>query len=227
MVPHASLCPAAQHLCGSLVSTAEDQLIGTDGVAPELADLLPQSRALPWCFHALTRLQQSSSAACPRGKRRTVHHSALRQVSSRKFVCRINPRDDNVTGEINCRLACTLSSTHLKSSTKDALTRRGASKPTFFKFAVVLSMLYPVSPVARNSTIMLHGSVRVDKTRSLGTFHSTIHLSRIGAASVTRKWSRCPCHHRGPLHRAKTGDVGPTEGTAEANIGVHPDEDDT
>ena len=28
--------------CGSLVSTAEDQLMGTDGAAPELADLLPQ-----------------------------------------------------------------------------------------------------------------------------------------------------------------------------------------
>ena len=28
--------------CGSLVSTADDQLTGTDGAAPELADLLPQ-----------------------------------------------------------------------------------------------------------------------------------------------------------------------------------------
>ena len=28
--------------CGSLFSTAEDQFIGTNGAAPELADLLPQ-----------------------------------------------------------------------------------------------------------------------------------------------------------------------------------------
>ena len=32
----------SQAFCWSLFSTAEDQLIGTDGAAPELADLLPQ-----------------------------------------------------------------------------------------------------------------------------------------------------------------------------------------